>query len=476
MRDLSRSLGYCRVSTQRQHTEGHGLERYIEQLKNYGLTEERIYWDIESGSNEKRTGYNKVLSEVRSRNVDKIIVPCFDRFTRSPLGWEQAKNELLEFGVELIFIDGGSLNLETPEGLFTSRILAAMSAQVRDKNRYNSIQGHRFFQEKRKIYQAVCGLIKDGDTVRPNLNIYKNNKTYQQVAIEAIDLFLECGNLTKVVKTLCERYGYERNPVKHLDFPHSPSALRRWMENPILCGMIRYYAEEKEKTLVLSSNHGGIISIDKFNQVCLLLSKNPGGRSRMQTNPLVSLCYCGACGAKMKKITNTIKKKSGKTYVKEYLHCTAAKPRAGKPQTCDYQKFFKQNDAIFIVIAHLKKKAIEIVEAIDREENIKIPDEVFQLQQEIIKLKNLGDSDYQSVIIRKEQKLESLLKSTEVKQGISTAHHELYTNLLRSDTFWDKATKSDLTIIFHELVERVVCFDNSDKGHTGQGFIVTLKS
>ncbi|MEO1561717.1 MAG: recombinase family protein, partial [Cyanobacteria bacterium J06632_19] len=173
MRDLSRALGYCRVSTQRQHSEGHGLERYIEKLKEYGLTDEQIHWDIESGASDKRKGYNRVLELVRSRKVDKIVVPCFDRFTRSALGWEVAREELQKYGVELIFLDGGSLDLETPEGLFTSRILAAMSAQVRDKNRYNAIQGHRYFQEKRKIYQAIFGFIKNGDTVVPNFKQYR---------------------------------------------------------------------------------------------------------------------------------------------------------------------------------------------------------------------------------------------------------------------------------------------------------------
>jgi site-specific DNA recombinase len=62
MRDLSRALGYCRVSTQRQYTEGHGLERYIDRLQQYGLTEEQIHWDIESGASEKRKGYNRVWS------------------------------------------------------------------------------------------------------------------------------------------------------------------------------------------------------------------------------------------------------------------------------------------------------------------------------------------------------------------------------------------------------------------------------
>jgi site-specific DNA recombinase len=181
-------------------------------LKQHGLSEEQIYWDIESGSNEKREGYNKVLEKVRSRLVDKIIVPCFDRFTRSPLGWEQAKNELLEFGVELIFLDGGSLDLETPEGLFTSRILAAMSAQVRDKNRYNSIQGHRFFQEKRKIYQAIFGLKKDGDLVKPNRDRYKDSdSTVEEVAIAVIKMFLHTGNMSATVSCFCDKYGYERD-------------------------------------------------------------------------------------------------------------------------------------------------------------------------------------------------------------------------------------------------------------------------
>lgn len=459
MRDLSRALGYCRVSTQRQHTEGHGLERYIENLKNYGLRDDQIYWDIESGGSEKRAGYNKVLSEVRSRNVDKIIVPCFDRFTRSPLGWEQAKNELLEFGVELIFLDGGSLDLETPEGLFTSRILAAMSAQVRDKNRYNSIQGHKFFQEKRKVYQVVFGLRKNGDFVAPNDSPYKTSgKSYRQVAIEAIDLFLECGNIAKTVTTLCEKYGYERDPIKNLDFPRTPSSFKRWVENPILCGMIRYYAEEPEKTIILKSEHNvGIIDELKFRQIMLLMAKNPKGRHTAQSNPLVSLCFCGKCGTRMRKTVNTnIKKKSGKKYVNQYIQCVGSRPVPGRIAVCDCTKFFKYHEVVVETIEAIKTRTHEILATLDEPISNEYSPEIIQLQQEIIKLKSMGDNDYKSVIDIKQSKLESLLSNIENKNASKTYQRDLYVNFLNSDEFWNKATMEDLTVIFQELVDKIV--------------------
>ena len=473
MRDLSRALGYCRVSTQRQHTEGHGLERYIERLKQHGLTDEQIYWDIESGASEKRAGYNKVLSEVRSHKVDKIIVPCFDRFTRSPLGWEQAKNELLEFNVELIFLDGGSLDLETPEGLFTSRILAAMSAQVRDKNRHNSIQGHRFYQEKRKIYQAIFGFVKEGDSIKPNLNLYKNtHKTYCDIALEMINRFLANGNLTQTVRQMCDNYGVERvSHLNHLDFPHSSTSFRRWMENPLLCGMVRYYGEDKEKMLVLASSHESIISVEKFNQIAAILRLNPCGRRDYRTNPLVSLCYCGVCGSKMKKITSKVKYASGETHENNYLRCTGAHPRTGKKKVCDYRRYFQRDEAIAICITKIKEKASAIANNLigtdEQEETI----EVRELKQQIFTLKQLNDPDLKNAIAFKEQRLENLCNQKEVSAFRDASRYGLYEDILKNDSLWDKFCDRELTVIFQELVERVICSEVSGV----QAFSVVLK-
>ncbi|PAX57931.1 fdxN element excision recombinase XisF [Brunnivagina elsteri] len=454
MRDLSRALGYCRVSTQRQHTEGHGLERYIHRLKQYGLTEEQIHWDIESGASEKRKGYNRVLELVRSRQVDKIIVPCFDRFTRSALGWEVARQELQEFGVELIFLDGGSLDLETPEGLFTSRILAAMSAQVRDKNRYNATQGHRYFQEKRKIYQAIFGFVKDGDTVVPNTKQYRDtDKKHVDVARECVEIFIESGELSKSIRKLTEKYGLERvGKFKFEDFPRDVSSFRRWLENPQLCGMVCYYPFNSDKKLTLQSTHEGIISLGQHQQIIQILAIHPCGRRKYSTNPLVGLCKCAKCGSTMEKRSTKI---NGKTY--EHLKCPGAYPKPRQLRKCDVRTYFRLEDAIDNTIQALKQKAESLADNMPVETTEVVPIEILELQQQILKLKRLNDPDFHSTIKIKEQKLEGLLKTSELDIVADASRTQVLRGIAASLGFWEVVTREELTAIFHELVEEVVC-------------------
>ncbi|MEM7725388.1 MAG: fdxN element excision recombinase XisF [Cyanobacteria bacterium P01_A01_bin.45] len=454
MRDLSRALGYCRVSTQRQHTEGHGLERYIDRLKQYGLDEEQIHWDIESGASDKRKGYNRVLELVRSHQVDKIIVPCFDRFTRSALGWEVARHELQEFGVELVFLDGGSLDLDTPEGLFTSRILAAMSAQVRDKNRYNATQGHRYFQEKRKIYQAIFGFVKDGDSVIPNMEQYRNTGiSYVDVARECVERFINSGELSQTIRRLTDKYGLERvGKYKFEDFPRDVSSFRRWLENPLLCGMVCYYPFNPKRKITLKSDHEGIISIAQHQQIVQILATHPRGRRRYVTNPLVGLCKCADCGSKMEKRSSKI---NGKIY--EYLKCPGAYPKPRQGRKCKVRTYFKLTNAIHAVTEALKEKSENIADNMPVETIEEVPVEVLELQEQILKLKQLNDSDFDSTIKIKEQKLESFIKSASLSVVADASRAEVLRSIAMSQGFWEAVTREELTAIFHELVEEVVC-------------------
>ncbi|MEM7553536.1 MAG: fdxN element excision recombinase XisF [Cyanobacteria bacterium P01_A01_bin.84] len=463
MRDLSRALGYCRVSTQRQHAEGHGLERYIDRLKQYGLKDDQIHWDIESGASDKRKGYNRVLELVRSRQISQIIVPCFDRFTRSALGWEVARQELQEFGVELVFLDGGSLDLETPEGLFTSRILAAMSAQVRDKNRYNATQGHRYFQEKRKIYQAIFGFVKDGDSLLPNTKQYRNTPlTHADVARESVEMFIESGELSKTIRRLTEKYGLERvGKYKFEDFPRDVSSFRRWLENPLLCGMVCYYPFNPEKKVILHSDHEGIISWEQHQQIVQILAIHPRGRRKYITNPLVGLCKCAKCASIMEKRSSKI---NGKTY--EYLKCPGAYPKPRQLKKCDIRTYFRLENAIDAVIEALKKKSASIVDNMPVETIEEVPPEVLELQQQILKLKQLNDPDFEGTIKIKEQKLESLIKTSELNVVANAGRNEVLRSTAMSRGFWEVVTREELTAIFHELVEEVVCslVDSDESG------------
>ncbi|OKH56400.1 resolvase [Calothrix sp. HK-06] len=455
MQDLSRALGYCRVSTQRQHTEGHGLERYIDRLKQYGLSDEQIYWDIESGASEKRKGYNQVLGLVRAKKVDKLIVPCFDRFTRSALGWEVACKELQDFGVELIFLDGGSLDLETPEGLFTSRILAAMAAQLRDKNKYNAIAGARYFREKRKIYKAIFGFVKDADTVAPNLKEYRNTgKSYASVAKQAIRMFMDTGEIAKTIRKLVDEYGVERlGKHNYDDFPRDISSFRRWLQNPQLCGQICYYPHDNQKRLVLESEHEGLITVDQHNEILRMLSMRPKIRHTNTNNPLTGLTFCGVCGLKMIMHSNTL---GEKRY--EHLRCTGHYNKPGHPKICNVNKYFSLDAAITACIRALQQRAKKIGDGYAQEVGeAKLPSEVLDLQQQIIELRRRNDPDLESAITAKEQRLESLIRTSDLNYVADATRNEILKTIASDADFWQGASKEHLATIFQELVSDVVC-------------------
>ncbi len=461
--DLSRALGYCRVSTQKQYTEGHGLERYIERLKQYGLREEQIYWDIESGASEKRAGYKKVLDAVKRGEVNKIIVPCFDRFTRSPLGWEQAKEELIKYGCELVSMDGASIDLETPDGLFTSRILAAMAAQVRDKNKYASIQGHKFFQENKKAYKAIFGYKKEGDKLIINNDEYRHTgASIKEVALEIVDLFLELGTLEAVCETLCKRYGRERNRIQWLDFPRSGKAIKVWLENPILCGKLRYnrFARDKEKEIIIESGHEPLIDSNKWQDIQSILERNPKGRGTKCRNPLVGLCRCGHCGSRMRMYTNY--GREGSEWRRQYLQCLGARDRAGSKIICDKRKFYLLDAAVDAAIDAMIQKAEFIASQMEKAPDFQVPQEITELQNEILKLKRLGDKDYEPVIKSKELKLETAILTQTSANNAQSRQYSLYIEVLRMKDEWRRYPKEELAPLFQDLIVAVNCFTGDD--------------
>lgn len=457
MDGLSRAVGYCRVSTQRQFTDGHGLERYIDRLKNYGLTDEQIHWDIESGASENRKGYNKVLELVRAGKVDKLIVPCFDRFTRSALGWEKAREELQQFAVEVVFLDGGGLDLDTPEGVFTSRILAAMAAQLRDKNKYNATQGHRYFQEKRKIYRAIFGFVKYGDTVTPNLKEYRQSgKTHADVAREAIYLFLENQRVATTLRILVEKYGYESVGEPFEDFPRSGTSFKRWLQHPQLCGDIIYYKNDSDgrklgfppRTTVLTGNHEGIISREQFNDIQAILDLKPTIR-RQAKNPLAGIAVCGVCGGPMEMHPDR------KKYY--YLRCRGHYARPGKPKTCEVNTYFRLQDAIASCIKSLQHRSEQIGTGYSPQIEAKLPPEIIELKRQILDLQRRNDPDLESAIRSKEQRLENLIRSTELNFEDDANRSQTLTAIAKDSQFWESLTTSELAIVFHELVSSLVC-------------------
>lgn len=452
MRDLSRTVGYCRVSTQRQQLEGHGLERYLDQLQRYGLTDSQIFFDIESGNSESRAGYNKVLSLVRSGEIDRIVVPALDRFTRSAIGWENALIELRKYEVTIDFLDGSSIDVTSPEGMLYSRMLAAVAANYRDKKIHDATAGANFFREKRKIYKAVFGYVKDGDTVKLNTAEYRNSgKTYAELAREIIEMFLKTGEVAGTIRYFVNIYGAERiSNQTYDDFPRDISSCKRWMINPQLVGKICYYPHDKKRRIIVQGSHEALISEDEHNELLRLFSLRPSVR-HAPPNPLSGLVYCGACGQKMEMhstIQNNIRY--------ERFRCTGHYPKPRKLKNCNVKTYFKVDLAIKTCIESLQSRSQEIGENYF-DSNTKTLPEILNLKQQIIELKSRNDPDLTSAILSKELRLEHLIQNNEANNNSDITRNQLLKIIAADSRYWDKANNEQLTVVFQELIDKVTC-------------------
>lgn len=465
MQGFEDCIGYCRVSTQRQFTDGHGLERYIDALKRYGLRDDQIYWDIESGANDKRTGYNQVLSLIKQGNIRKLIVPCFDRFTRSADSWESVREELQKHKVTIIMLEGGSMKFETPEDLLTSRIQVAFAAMTRDKNKYNAIQGFKFFRSQEKALQAIFGYLKVGDTLIVNHNQYKtSNKSYYLVARELIELFLDNRTLAGTIRIFCNKYGYDSTRAKTYSYhPHSHTGLKSWLLHPVLRGNLVYFNKLEDKKIEIPNKFEAILTESEYLEILRIFDRANTLKGKRVTlvNPLIGLCFCASCGNRVRSRSSKVTMKDGTTKIHRYMVCSGAYPETGQPRKCDRRKSYSLtvDDYVDTVINALCKRADEIAKQVveceptDKEES----QEITELRIQIKKLIALDDPDLKEAIQLKQTKLENLLLANKVQTTGNDHKYELMKQYAAMPQLWHLATVEEQMTLFQDLVKRVVC-------------------
>ena len=105
--NIRKNIIYARVSTSIQKDN---LNRQIERLKifssNNGIVINDIYSDIASALNYNRNNYKRLLSEIISGEIDKIIIEYKDRLLR--IGFEEFEFICNKFNTKIIVIDESS--------------------------------------------------------------------------------------------------------------------------------------------------------------------------------------------------------------------------------------------------------------------------------------------------------------------------------------------------------------------------------
>ena len=99
-----KSVGYCRVSTQRQKKNLENQQEFVSVYSlSHGVILDEIYTDIGSSLDYQRKNWNKLLKQVENNEIDKIYVTYKDRFVR--FGYEWFEDFCSSHGTEIIVLN-----------------------------------------------------------------------------------------------------------------------------------------------------------------------------------------------------------------------------------------------------------------------------------------------------------------------------------------------------------------------------------
>lgn len=117
---------YARVSTTKQD-ETLQIPRCEEFAKRHGWEVVRVYQDEASGRDANRPGWKALESDLRRHEFDAIIVTKLDRIMRSLMQLLTIFETFQHYGVMIITLDQGILDLKSPNGRLQVQLLGMLA-------------------------------------------------------------------------------------------------------------------------------------------------------------------------------------------------------------------------------------------------------------------------------------------------------------------------------------------------------------
>ena len=294
----SKAIIYCRVSSDRQRTEGHGLEsqehrcRDFAQVKQYEVVE--VFKDSFSGGGDyhDRPGLNELFGFLEKNPQEKYVVLIDDlsRFARDVNAHFLLKNDLLSRDVRL---ECTNFNFEnTPEGELIETLMAAQHQYHRSNNRRQVIQKQRARLEMgywafgaKKGYKMIAS--------KEHGKLLVADEKLGPVLKEALEGFADGVFQRKidVCKFLVEKgFWSKQKPERYID------KFSDLAQDPIHAGYIHYPMWDVK---MIEGKHEGIISLKTHNKILKRFnSKESSKRIRVDSSedfPLRSLIDCDFC-------------------------------------------------------------------------------------------------------------------------------------------------------------------------------------
>ena len=298
---MIRTAIYMRVSSDQQAKEGDSIPAQRAALRDYidahdNLTFAGEYLDDGvSGTREDRDELQRLLADVRSGQIDKILVTKLDRLYRSIRHYLNLQDTLDKYGVNWLAIWEPIYDTSTPQGKLIINQMMSI-AQFEAEN-----TGSRIRQVQ--AYKVTQGEVISG-TVPMGYSIVNKHLVPDDKAPMVLDLFRyydRTGCLADMARYALEKYGIDRHA----------STWRRFLKNKKYIGMFRGNP----------AYCPAIVDNDLFQSVQRKLSMNIKSYPDRDTYVFAGLIVCYSCG---KKLTGThihVRSKNGTPHVYMGYRC-----------------------------------------------------------------------------------------------------------------------------------------------------------
>ncbi|MFF4347571.1 recombinase family protein [Streptomyces sp. NPDC001530] len=319
----TRAVIYCRISQDRTGA-GLGVDRQREDCEalaernGWDVVEVYVDNDVSAYSGKKRKGYVRMLDDLEQGTATVVIVWHTDRLHRSTTELEKYIDLCEKRGVSTHTVQAGKLDLATPSGRMTARILGAVAKQ---ESEHKGERVARARQQKAMAGEWAGGMrpfgwgVPTGETVKrvarktgeesevPVLDMTKPVPEEAAAVLHWTDTLLSGGSVRSCVKWCADKgfttpRGYA---ITHQD-------LRDMLVRPRNAGIAVYRGEE-----VGRGKWEPIVPEEKFRAVVAIL-KDPSRKTNVGAQPkwvgsLLYLCGREGCGGGM-----TVTQSGGRQY------------------------------------------------------------------------------------------------------------------------------------------------------------------
>lgn len=356
---MKRVALYCRVSTDQQASEGDSIASQIDALERYAKSHgytiaDRYVDDGISGSllNE-RDELQRMLEDVKKREIDIILFTKLDRFFRNVKNYLNTQAVLDEYGVTWRAI-WESYETETPQGrLMINQMLSF--AQFECENTSQRIL--RVFDYKKAKREVLSGKIPFGYMIKDKHLVPDPDKA--PIVRQVFDMYATTG---KMCETMRKTQG--------LGLPKTQRAFKWLLKN-------RKYIGEAYGD---SSYCEPIIDRATFDKVQYLLTMNVK-KSQKNTYIFSGLTYCKDCGRKMTGTTDRYKDKRYPLYRCMYHY---------RPlPVCGNSKSLNERKLEEYLVKNLENLAFEKVEVGESADTIDYAKLIESTEKKMSRLKDL---------------------------------------------------------------------------------------